>query len=185
MYITQNLNEKLKVPVMWKLSTAFFPCSKDAFTRPPGPSAGSSVTAVWDSTLLRCRVSLLGQQGIISGMVPAGPKLKPWLEGSHATGMGVRGTLGHAVELSPLLLSACAVPLLWSDLQQWGYWVSNELDALEGVRGSLVLWHFLTEPGSTCQDPALACHQSHCRSLGFSLACGMPHGPETATFFVV
>lgn len=27
-------------------------------------------------------------------------------------------TLGCAVELSPLLLSACAVPLLWSDLQQ-------------------------------------------------------------------
>lgn len=38
MYITQNLNEKLKVPVMWKLSTAFFPCSKEAFTRTPGPS---------------------------------------------------------------------------------------------------------------------------------------------------
>lgn len=27
-------------------------------------------------------------------------------------------TLGRAVELSPLLLSACAVPLLWSELQQ-------------------------------------------------------------------
>lgn len=112
MYINQNLNEKLKVPVMWKLSTAFFPCSKDTFTRPPGPSAGSSVTAVCDSTPLLCRVSLLGQQGMISGMVPTGPKLKPWLEGSHTAGMRVRGTLGRAVELSPLLPSACAVPVL-------------------------------------------------------------------------
>lgn len=78
---------------MWKLSTAFFPCSKEAFTRTPGPSAGSSVTAVSPSPAA-VQSEPLGQQGMISGMVLSGPKLKPWLEGSHTTGVGVRGHSG-------------------------------------------------------------------------------------------
>lgn len=126
---------------MWKLSTAFFPCSEEAFTRTPGPSAGSSVTAAWGSHCCCAERASWGSRERSQGWSPR-TKAEALL--------GREGdTLGRAVELSPLLLSAHAVPLLWSELQQWGCWVNNELNLLEGSRGSLLLWHFLTETGST------------------------------------
>lgn len=169
MYITQNLNEKLKVPVMWKLSTAFFPCSKEAFTRPPGPRAGSSITAVWHSALLLCRVSLLGSREWSQGWSQPDQSWSPGWKGAtpQAWEWGDTGTCCATVAtVTGSLCCAFAVsrPAAARLLgQKWARCIG-------GVRGSLLLWHFLTEPGSTCQDPALAWHQSHCRS--------MPHAPK-------
>lgn len=127
---------------MWKLSTAFFPCSKEAFTRTPSPSAGSSITAVWHSTLLLCRVSLLGQQGMISGMVLTGPKLKPWLEGSHTTGMGVRGTLWDVLWNCPhcycqLVLCLCCGQNcnneVTGSIMNWMHWRGREVHCCFGT----------------------------------------------------
>lgn len=151
MYITQNLNEKLKVPVMWKLSTAFFPCSKDTFTRPLAPVL-AAVSLLCETQHCPCAEGAFwGSREWSQGWSWPDQSWSPGWKGATPQAWEWGDTLGHAVELLPLLLSAGAVPLLWADPQQWGDWVSNELDALEGARGSLVLWHFLTKPGSSAR----------------------------------
>lgn len=119
MYITQNLNEKLKVPVMWKLSTAFFPCSKDTIYQATRPQC-------WQQCHCCVRLNTAPVQSEPSGA--AGNNLRDGPDRTKAEALAGRephhrhgsegDTLGHAVELFPLLLSACAVPLLWSDLPQ-------------------------------------------------------------------
>lgn len=125
---------------MWKLSTAFFPCSKEAL---PGPLAPvlAAVSLLWAPALLLCRVSLWGSREWSQGWSWADQSWSPGWKGATPQAWEWGDTLGHAVGLSPLLLSACAVPLLWSELQELGYWVNNEI---MHWRGREVCWCFGT-----------------------------------------
>lgn len=95
---------------MWKLSTAFFPCSKEQDTRPQ----------CWQQHHCCVRLHTAAVQSEPSGA--AGNDLRDgpdWTKAEALVGRephhrcGSEGdTLGRAVELSPLFLSAPAVPLL-------------------------------------------------------------------------
>lgn len=121
---------------MWKLSTAFFPCSKEAFTRTPGPSAGSSVTAAVQSE----------PSGAAGNDLRDGPdrtKAEALVGREPHHRRGSEGTLWDMLWGCPhcycqLVLCLCCDQNCKSEAN---YWVNNEINALEGRE---VLWCFGT-----------------------------------------
>lgn len=127
---------------MWKLSTAFFPCSKEAFTRTPAPVLAAASLLCATPHCCCAEWASWGSREWSQGWSPPDHSWSPGWKGATPQAWewgGHSGTCCGAVpnvSVSP----CCAFAVIRTE--PWGYWVNNELNVLEGSRGSLLLWHF-------------------------------------------